>query len=857
LTLFKRLRERDYGRGRRIDVLQFGSAASRRRIVFAATVAVLAIATIPVVLALQQYDDAKAQATTELQARAAAIGGILDTYFGGRIAMLDAMAGGPAVVDGDFRQMDSFFRRAAGPGMFTGGIGWIDRSGIVRASSIRQGVTTNLSDRTYFRQVLATRSPYVSAGLTGRTRKLPMIVVAVPTFGPLGNVSGVLAGSIVLKTSRPSAQAFALGYGDVQIVDREGRFLLAGLRPVPNAALVRRMRTRPSGVFSSTAGLAGRGGHVVAFANSRLPHWVSVIDRPRSVVFAPARRALTLQLASVATATLLVLLILAFAARRQRREAETANDRARSWAGLSRALAITTSPAEVADALLASLALAFPERAAVVALGEGRAEPGAESTVVRTRRLEADSSTLDWIGQLARDGPRTVRLDRELASRGLRLSVSRRFRVAHCVPIAAGDGRVAGTISLLGVASRLGPGDWALLTSFADQATNALERSWRFQRQHELAVHLQRSLLPELLPSSEGAVLAGHYAAGADAAEVGGDWYAAVRRPDGLLQLCVGDVSGKGIAAATVMSRKRRTFEIYAHDLASPAEIVRRMLRHVDGQEMVTLAIVSLDLYTGELTYTRAGHPPPLLLDRPSGRVTRLDGAGSPPMGVAEPSGVTEERVALPAEATLVLYTDGLVERRGGDIDRAIDLLGEVMADEPRPDPGRIVNRVGASIGPANDDVALLVLSFDDAVLPFDVELPSDPAHLTGMRRRLRAWLDRRGLDHEVAADVLLVVSEACNNAIEHGYRAGGAGQVRVNVAMDTFSIRATVEDHGTWRDEPSGERRGRGLGLMNALMDSVDVQTGSTGTRVVLERRVRVDTTAGPEVPSTSLSPA
>ena len=77
-----------------------------------------------------------------------------------------------------------------------------------------------------------------------------------------------------------------------------------------------------------------------------------------------------------------------------------------------------------------------------------------------------------------------------------------------------------------------------------------------------------------------------------------------------MVHICVGDVSGKGIQAATVMSRKRRTFEIYAHDLASPAEIVRRMLRHVDGQEMVTLTIVSLDLYTGELTYTRVGHPP-------------------------------------------------------------------------------------------------------------------------------------------------------------------------------------------------------------------------------------------------------
>src|SRR5262249_38755890 len=151
--------------------------------------------------------------------------------------------------------------------------------------------------------------------------------------------------------------------------------------------------------------------------------------------------------------------------------------------------------------------------------------------------------------------------------------------------------------------------------------------------------------------------------------------------------------------------------------------------------------------------------------------------------------------------------------------------------------------------------VALLVLSFDDAVLPFDIELPSDPSQLIGMRRRLRSWLERRGVDHEVAADVLLAVSEACNNAIEHGYRAGGAGPVRVHMAVDAFGIHATVDDRGTWQDEPSGERRGRGLGLMKVLMDSVDVQTTSNGTRVVLERRLRAETPADSEIVSTLLS--
>ena len=102
-------------------------------------------------------------------------------------------------------------------------------------------------------------------------------------------------------------------------------------------------------------------------------------------------------------------------------------------------------------------------------------------------------------------------------------------------------------------------------------------------------MRLQRSLLPDRLPSTEGLELAGHYQAGGDAVEVGGDWYDAVKRPDGIIQLCVGDVSGKGVGAATVMGRQRNVFHVYAHDYVSPAEIIRRMLRHVSGEEMITL----------------------------------------------------------------------------------------------------------------------------------------------------------------------------------------------------------------------------------------------------------------------------
>jgi len=131
------------------------------------------------------------------------------------------------------------------------------------------------------------------------------------------------------------------------------------------------------------------------------------------------------------------------------------------------------------------------------------------------------------------------------------------------------------------------------------------------------------------------------------------------------------------------------------------------------------------------------------------------------------------------------------------------------------------------------------------------VELPADPAALRGMRRRLRAWLANRGIDPEEAtgAGVVLAVSEACNNAIEHGYRDDGGGPVKVSLtAAEGGVLRIVVEDHGTWRDDPPSAERGRGIRLMEHLMDSTDIQTGLHGTRVILECRVRAESPAEAE---------
>ena len=293
-------------------------------------------------------------------------------------------------------------------------------------------------------------------------------------------------------------------------------------------------------------------------------------------------------------------------------------------------------------------------------------------------------------------------------------------------------------------------------------------------------LRLQRSLLPDRAPerpreSSSPATIT----PAAPAVEVGGDWYDAVRRPDGIVQLCVGDVSGRGIGAATVMGRQRNTFHAYAYECASPAEIIRRMLRHVDSDEMITVACVSLDPYTGELAYACAGPSAAA-----AARSRRRRGG---PARRGERAADRRRRAARhrrgagcssPGHATLALYTDGLIERRGANIDDGIDLLG-ARCSPPAPSRPRTACSSGISeaIGAPVDDVALLVVDDRRRRVAVRARGPGRARRrCPGSAGACAPGSSAQRVDADGAAEIVLAVSEACNNAIEHAYRgAGGA----------------------------------------------------------------------------------
>jgi anti-sigma regulatory factor (Ser/Thr protein kinase) len=801
---------------------------------------VLILTGVSAALAWRQYRDNEHRAVSDLDARVSLVGAVVDSYLAGGVSTLEAMSQAPSVVQTRPALMASYFKRVASGGgtIFTGGIGWADRTGDLIVSS-SGGKAVNVADRVYFQRVTATGKPFISAGLVGRKLREPIVVIAVPTRDASGRITGVITGGIQLKSLGQTRQTASLAFEGLTIADRDGQLLLSGLARTSNPAVLGRIRQLGRGDLTDSQGLDGGDHHVIAFATATLPSWTIAIDRPASDVYASARRGLMLEAVSLAAALLAVLLILGALVKRSRREIEARGEQAQSWSEFTRALALASTPADVADAVLESLQAVYPDAVVVVTLdSESGRETRATSKLPGWRRVAADSVWLRSIEELAVEGPVTRSLERDRSLRPLYLAFGRRLKALHSYPVSGRSEAPVGGIGLLTERSRLAKSEWELLGAFAAQAGQSLERARAFEHEHELAVRLQQSLLPADLPSGHGLSLAGVYLAGGDGIAVGGDWYDAVLRPDGILQLCVGDVSGRGVGAATVMGRMRGTFRAYAYDLISPAEILRRMLRHVNEDEMITAACVSIDPIEGVLSYSCAGHPPPILLDSDAARVVRLQNAGAPPLGVAEPSDMIEELLPLPDHALLAMYTDGLVERRGESIDDGIDVLSRTMLETTTPlTARRAMSAITEAIGAPSDDVALLLGSIEPA-LSFSIELPALPESLRVIRRRLRAWLEHVGFDGDAAAEIVLAVSEACSNTVEHAYNGNGPGGVSLSASLVGDVLHLEISDRGRWVVKEANDERGRGINLMNGLMDRVEIDTGAQGTRILLERR-------------------
>lgn len=371
------------------------------------------------------------------------------------------------------------------------------------------------------------------------------------------------------------------------------------------------------------------------------------------------------------------------------------------------------------------------------------------------------------------------------------------------------------------------PNDLLVAAQLATHTALGIDKAVLYGREAYIADELQRTMLPDSLPQPTGVRLASRYLPAAETARVGGDWYDAIPLPGSRVALVVGDVMGHSMTSAAIMGQLRTTAQTLAGLDLPPQEV----LHHLDEQaqrlgqdRMATCMYAVYDPVSHRITIANAGHPPPILLHL-GGRAEVLRVPPGAPIGVG---GVDFEAVELdaPAGATLLLYTDGLVESRLRDVWTGIEQLRERLAataqltgPDHSPPLEALCDDVLDMLGPGDrdDDIALLAARFD-GIAPSDVAYwflePEDAA--PGRARRLaRRALARWDLE-ELSDSVELLISEVVTNAVRYAERPVTLRLLKTDV------LRCEVGDDSPQlprqrraRDTDEG---GRGLFLVNRL---------------------------------------
>jgi serine phosphatase RsbU (regulator of sigma subunit)/anti-sigma regulatory factor (Ser/Thr protein kinase) len=381
-----------------------------------------------------------------------------------------------------------------------------------------------------------------------------------------------------------------------------------------------------------------------------------------------------------------------------------------------------------------------------------------------------------------------------------------------------------------------------LLQLVADRAALAIENA-RLTEQRALTEVLQRTLLPEALPEIPGLRLSARYVPASAGLKLCGDWYDVLTLPDGRVGFVIGDAVGHGVAAASVMAEVRTSVRAYAMERHSPLAIVtliNELLAAMARDCSATLTLAVLDFENAQLELISAGHLP-LLLRHPDGAHDFVGEASGPPLGAFNNAQYASERLPFPTGSSLLLYTDGLVERRDRSLDAGLLALAAALPASSPGAPGTlsladvIFDRLYDEA--IDDDVALLAVESIPMAATLELELDTTPVVLSSLRRAVSRWLAVQGATEVERFDLTLAVSEAAANAIEHAYGPRRA-RFKINCSHGAGVVTITVSDWGTWRST-EGRRIGRGLALMSELTDDVIVDRHKDGTIVVLEKRL------------------
>jgi anti-sigma regulatory factor (Ser/Thr protein kinase)/PAS domain-containing protein len=414
---------------------------------------------------------------------------------------------------------------------------------------------------------------------------------------------------------------------------------------------------------------------------------------------------------------------------------------------------------------------------------------------------------LPLLDQVLRSGrPRTLKS---------RKAVDGRSYTFTCTPVTANGRPTAGTGVLI------------FATDVTDHAEAAERLRTSERRQRETAVTLQRSLLPQDLEQPDDLRIAATYRPGGTESAVGGDWYDVITLGGGRTALVIGDVMGRGVRAAAIMGQLRTAVRAYARLDLPPHEVLQLLdglAMEIDANQIATCVYAVHDPNEGRLVYASAGHLPILVRDE-NGTVLRADDPIGPPLGTG---GWVHSSGSIPLGpgATAVLYTDGLVERRGEDLDEGIAALEHALAGAtgtPQVICDRLVRSAGVQAD-HDDDVAVLVLQHPVRTGP-DAELfrnaalellggveaaPHARAFASGV---LTSWRFPSDL-HDLG---VLAASELVANSLQHGTPPM---RLRLRRTDRRLIVEVTDGDDHLPRRRCAGptEESGRGIAIIAAI---------------------------------------
>jgi serine phosphatase RsbU (regulator of sigma subunit)/anti-sigma regulatory factor (Ser/Thr protein kinase) len=502
------------------------------------------------------------------------------------------------------------------------------------------------------------------------------------------------------------------------------------------------------------------------------------------------------------------------------------------------------SPEALLDELLIRVReILDADTAAVLLLDEStdelvaRAAKGLEEEVERGVRIPVGKG---FAGRVAAD--RSPVVIRRVDHRNVLNPILREKGVVSLlgVPLLV-QGRVLGVLHVGTLTERwFTEHDIELLQLVAERVALALHVRM-YERERMMTDTLQRLFLPEALPNVPGLRMVSRYLPASSRSGIGGDWYDAFSLPSGGIALAIGDVAGHGLRAASVMGKIRNALRAYAMEVAAPAEVVarlNRLMKPLGIDDIVTLLYGVVDVDLSSFRFAAAGHMPPLVVTHEKVRFVHVEHV-DPPLGTGRSQTFREHVVPIERGASLLLYTDGLIERREESLTEGFERLREAAESisdvrDPKEAIATVLHAVVGDDRPA-DDIALVLVKREAASTTVDLRVRAVPGELATVRRALRRWLS----DAEAAPirdDVITAAGEACTNVVEHAY-GPKRGWVHLIGVRDNGTVQVTVRDAGRWRERES--RPGFGLSLMRRLMDSVEFDRSTGGTSVTMRKTV------------------